>query len=147
MLVECLPFPGKTKWVLEEDVLAAIVYIYRKIQERHFMKSIAELLENPNEGRMKFPGLSSIKRNKGNVTLTSKTSFYILEGVFLKKKTKQEMEEKLGKWITKFLQNEVINFNPSRSLWYQNFITLYFPVAKNSIMYFYNFTLKNSFRL
>ena len=53
-------------------MLAAIVYIYRKIQERHFMKSIAGLLENPNEGLMKFPGLSSIKRNKGSVTLTSK---------------------------------------------------------------------------
>ena len=52
-------------------MLAAIVYIYRKIQERHFMKSIAGLLENPNEGLMKFPGLSSIKRNKGSVTLTS----------------------------------------------------------------------------
>ena len=72
MLVECLIFPGKTQCVPEEAVLAAIVYIYRKIQERHFMKSIAGLLENHNEGLMKFPGLSSIKRNKGNVTLTSK---------------------------------------------------------------------------
>lgn len=70
-------------WVLEEEALVATVYIYRKIQEGNFMKSIAELLENPNEGLMKFPGLSSIKRNKASVTLTSKTSFYILETVFL----------------------------------------------------------------
>lgn len=80
------------------------------------MKSIAEHPKNPNEGLMKFPGHSSIKRNKGSVTSTSKTSFYLLEVVFLKKNTKEEMEEKLGKWITKFLQYEVINFNPSRYL-------------------------------
>lgn len=37
-------------------MLGTIVYIYRKIQERNFMKSIAELFENHNEGLMKFPG-------------------------------------------------------------------------------------------
>lgn len=77
-------------------MLGAIVYIYRKIQERNFMKSIAELFESPNEGLMKFPGLSLLKRNKGSVTLTSKSSFYILEVVFFKKNTKQETAGRLG---------------------------------------------------
>ena len=125
-------------------MLEVIVYFYRKIQERNFMKSIAELFENPNEGLMKFPGLSSLKRNKGSVTLTSKTSLYILEVVSFKKNTKQEMEGRLGKWITKFLQQHVIHFNPSRCLWCQHFIAWYFLDTKNSKVYFYNFTLKNS---
>lgn len=67
------------------------------------MKAMAELIENPNEGLMKFPGFFSIKRNKGSVTWTSKTSFYILVVVFLKRAQSRTWGVGLGKWITKFV--------------------------------------------